>query len=358
MRVFVTGATGVLGRRLVADLADRGHEVVGLARDDEGERLVAERGGRPFRGDLFDADSLAEGAEDADAIVHLATALPTETGTSAEDWERNDRVRLDGARASLAAADRAGVDHVLTHGVVWAYRNDDGSAIDEGAEPNTDRTTASAVELESLFDDADVATTVLRYGWLYGPESGQFRTMARNVLSGDLPVVGDGLLGRGDTTVSLLHTADAARAMAEAVEREATGVYHVVDDEPVTTADFFAEFADLLAADDPGRVPGWLAKFFVGGDMVRFLTNDFPADAERFRREVGWEPTYPTYREGLAATVQSWLDDGTLVVDGDGYAWASEVTTHYECRECGRHYAANDRTCPNCDATNERPVSS
>jgi nucleoside-diphosphate-sugar epimerase len=361
MRVFITGATGVLGTRLVAELAARGHEPVGLARDDAGARRVEDRGGTAATADLFDTESLVDAAGDADAVVHAATKLPSDPPTDAADWEANDRVRLEGGRHALAAAARVDADRFLTHSVVWAYRNPDGSHVAETASPNTDRTTASAVELEELVRERGAEhgldTSILRYGWLYGPGSGQFRSIAENLLAGDLPVIGDGLTGRrGETVISPIHAADAARAMASAVEADATGVWHVVDDEPVSTDAFFGEFARLLRVDEPGRIPGWLARFFVGEDMVRFLSNSFPASNDRFAADVDWEPRYPTYRDGLAATVETWLADGRLVTTPDGYEWGEDVPTQYQCRNCGRHFAANTRTCPHCDSRNQRPM--
>ena len=162
---------------------------------------------------------------------------------------------------------------------------------------------------------------------------------------------------RGETTVPLLHTADAARAMASAVEADASGVWYVVDDEPASTDEFFGEFARLLGVDEPGRVPGWLARLLVGRDTVRFLTNSFPTTNDRSVDAVGWEPEYPTYREGLESTVESWLADGRLVVTADGHAWGDDVASRHQCRNCGRQFEADARTCPHCDSPNGRRVA-
>lgn len=363
MKVFITGATGVFGTRLVDELANRGHEPVGLVRDNDGAQLVEQHGGIPVKGDLFDVDSLADAAGNADVVVHAATSLPTKTKTEAEDWEQNDRVRVEGGKSALEAAARINADQFLTHTVVWAFRNEDGSLIDQDAAPNTDRTTASVVDVEQAVQEAGrkhgFDTSILRYGWFYGPDSRQMHNIAENLLADDLPVIGDGLTGRrGETTISLIHTEDAARAMASAIEADASGVWNVVDNEPVSTDEFFAEFAQLLDVDEPGRIPGWLAKFFVGEDMVRFLTNSFPVSNDRFVDEVGWEPKYSTHREGLEMIVNTWLEDGCLVVTDDGYAWGENVSSQYQCRNCGRHFEANTRACPHCDSANQWPITS
>ena len=324
MRTFVAGATGVIGRRLVERLADRGHEAVGLVRDDEGAALVEARGGTARRGDMLEPDTLAPAVRDADAVVNAATAIPVKDKPTDADWARNDRVRVEGTRNLVAAAD-ASVERFLFPSVAWVARQPDGSRFDEDAERHPDRATRSAAVAEDLLRDAaserGFDATVLRLGFLYAPDAGHTRQMGEGLLSGDLPVVGGGPLGRRDAALSLLHADDAAAAFVEAIEGNVTGLYHVVDDRPVTAADFFAAFAAALDAPEPRRVPRWLARFFVGEEQANLLTKPFPTDADRFRRDAGWEPAYPTYEEGLAQVVATWEDGGTVRETATGYEW-------------------------------------
>lgn len=102
------------------------------------------------------------------------------------------------------------------------------------------------------------------------------------------------------------------------------GLYHVVDEEPVTTAALLRALADRLDAPAPRRIPAWLAKHFAGRAGVRLLTSPMPTTAEPFRREFGWEPRYPTYRDGLDAVVERWREGGTLGKTGDGYEWRGD----------------------------------
>ncbi|SDR40511.1 NAD-dependent epimerase/dehydratase family protein [Natronobacterium texcoconense] len=337
MRVFVTGATGVLGHRLVERLTDRGHDVVGLVRDDHGAELVADRGGRPHRGDVLEPETL-ERAADADAIVHAATAIPTEPNPSADDWERNDRVRLQGARNLLAVAGDD-VESFYFPSVVWVARQPDGSAFDEESTRHPDRTTRSAVAVEDLLEETsrshDFDATVLRCGYLYAPDGANARRLGRTLLSGELRIVGGGVLGRRDAELSVLHAADAARAFVAAIEAGVNGTYHVVDEERVTFASFVAAFADLLEVPMPGRVPAWLARFAVGEDFVRLVTNPMPTSAERFRRDAGWEPSYPTYREGIRDVVATWQETDAVRVTGDGYEWAGSTVGRRRSRVDG-----------------------
>lgn len=327
MKVFVTGATGVLGHRLVERLADRGHDVVGLARDGDGEELVEARGGTAHRGDVLEPDTLAGAIDDPDAVVHAATAIPTKTKPADEDWARNDRVRLEGAR-NLIEVHGDATDEFLFPSVVWIARQPDGSPFDEDAERHPDRATRSAARVEDLLEAAGAEhgfdATVLRCGFFYSPDAAHVRQFGRQLLEGDLPVLGGGLLGRRDAELSFLHADDAALAFADAVEADATGLYHVVDDRPVAAAAFVAELADLLDAPEPSRLPGWLARFFVGTVTAEMLTSPMPTTSERFRAAVGWEPTYPTYREGLAQVVETWRNDGTLRETADGYEWVGD----------------------------------
>lgn len=356
MKVFIAGATGVLGHRLVGRLADRGHEVHGLVRDDDGADLVEAHGGTPRRGDVLELETLNRAIDDdVEAIVHAATYFPVKMKPTEEDWAKNDRIRLEGAK-NLVAAVGPSLDQFVFPSVVWVARRPDGSFFDERAPRNPDRGTKSAAETESYLEQAagsrDFDTAILRTGFYYGPDAGHTQFWARKLIDGDMPIVGGGLLGREDAQMCFLHLDDAACAFATAVHEQVRGLYHVVDEKPVTGADFFSEFADLLGAPDPGRIPAWLARLFVGKVNAKGFTSPYPTTNSRFRRETEWEPEYPTYREGLAAVVDTWLEEEQLVVTPEGFQWGEDIPTRYQCRSCGRHFHVNSRACPNCAAEN------
>ena len=333
MRPFIAGATGVIGRRLVERLADRGHDVIGLVRDEEGAALIETLGGTPRYGDVLEPDMLVPAMAGADTVVAAQTALPVKDKPTDADWARNDRVRVEGTRNLVAASDES-VERFLFPSIVWVARQPDGSAFDERAERHPDRATKSAADVEDILHDAasehGFDITILRLGFLYAPDAGHTHQMAEQLLSGDLPTVGGGPLGRRDAELSLLHADDAAQAFVDAIEANATGLYHVIDDQPVTVADFFLAFAAELGAPKPGRIPGWLARFFVGKEQVNVLTKPFPTDADRFRQDVGWEPTYPTYREGLARIIETWENDGAIRKTTSGYEWVGRQTTRQQ----------------------------
>jgi nucleoside-diphosphate-sugar epimerase len=328
MRVFIAGATGVLGKRLVAECVDRGHDVVGLARDDRGEAVVAERGATPFRGDVLDRESLIDGAADCDVLVHAATKIPTDMNPDEEAWAKNDRVRREGAENLVAAAGAVDADRVLMQSVVWVARQPDGNKFDEDAEPHPDRTTQSAVDAERIVadgaDEHGYDPVVLRGGYFYAADSAHTRMMAERLLARRLPVVGRGLLGRRDATLSFVHVDDAARAFAAAVEGDATGTYHVVDDDPATYARFLETLADRLDAPSPIRVPRWLVEFVLDDDLLRLLTEPMPTSNDRFERDFDWEPAYPSIDSGFDVVVDTWKENGTIRETASGYEWAGE----------------------------------
>lgn len=315
----------MLGTRLVSLLTDRGHEVVGLVRDDAGERAVLERGGEPHRGDLLEPETLPDGVEGADVVVHAATAIPVDVRTTAEDWAATDRLRREGTRNLLDAAEAAGADRYLQQSVCWVARRPDGSHFDGGSEPHPSRTEQAALDGERITSErcsaAGMDLGVLRGGLFYSHDAGHTRLYAGQLLDGFFPVVGTGLLGRGDAVLSHCHVDNAASAFAAVAEADATGTWHVVDDEPASWADFVAALAERLGRDPPRRMPAWLARFVVGKDGVRLLTKDMPTSNEKLRREVGWEPPISDYREGLDQVVERWREDGTIVETASGYGW-------------------------------------
>lgn len=330
MRVFIAGATGVLGRRLVDRCAERGYEVIGLARDAAGEQLIRERGGKPYRGDVLDQEGLLAAVESADAIVNAVSKVPVDTDPDEDQWERNDRVRRAGTENLLSAAEAWGVDRFIQSSVVWVARQPDGSEFDEESPPNPDASVESAFDAEEMALEAakegDFDSVVLRCGYFYSPDAAHTRLFARRLIDGKLPIVGTGMTGRGDATLSFCHVDDAAAAYLAAIEGDATGRFHVVDDDPATFARFLEEFADRLGASSPTRVPASMAKFVVGENVLRLITESMPTTNEKFRNTFGWEPQYSTVEDGLTQAVEEWIGTGMLAESDDGYEWVGEST--------------------------------
>lgn len=311
MKAFVAGATGVLGWRLVEQFTDAGHDVVGLTRGDEGDAVVKEHGGQPVRGDILDPDTLFHAVDDdVDVIVHAATAIPTSANPSRDEWAVNDRIRREGAEHLVDIAGDINAERFLMQSIVWVARPPDGSPFDESSEPHPNRITQSALDAErtvtSRAGELGYDPVVLRGGWFYAADTAHTRQIGERVETGDMPIIGGGMLGRKDAPISFIHVDDMASAFLAAAEGEATGTFHVVHDEPTSFADFLTEFADRLGAPKPSRVPGWLARFTVGKPFVRLMTRPMRTSNAKLREAFNWRPIYPTVQDGLDQVVEEW----------------------------------------------------
>jgi nucleoside-diphosphate-sugar epimerase len=315
MKVFIAGATGVLGRRLVRQFRERGHGAVGLVRSAEGEQTVRSLEGEPRRGDLFDSDSLARAAEGCDVVIHAATAIPTRPRTGPADWAMNDRIRREGTRALARAAGMAGARIYLQQSIVWVARPPDGSSFDESCPVQPHPLYNSAAEGEQIAREAGARqgfqVMVLRFGGFYSADAAHSRMLAEGLARRRLPIVGS-----GGAVMALIHSDDAAGAFVSAAEAGHAGLWHVVDDYPVSVAELLRTLAQKLCAPTPRRVPVWLARLVAGKTAVEYFTTSTRTSNQKFKDEVGWKPRFPTIREGLEEVVAAWRAVGFLGAAG------------------------------------------
>jgi nucleoside-diphosphate-sugar epimerase len=311
MKIFIAGATGNLGRNLVRHLRAGGHTVVGLARTAEGEALLRTLGAESRQADLFDSDALARAVEGAEVVIHAATAIPLKDQGKPQSWAINDRIRRAGTAALTAVAAQIGARVYLQQSVVAAVRSPDGRPFDESAPPSPDMTTQSALEGEEIAlaagARAGFAVGVLRCGWFYGPDAPHIRWMGEQLRKRRLP-----LIGAGDGLQALLHIEDAASAFATAALGSQTGIWHVVDDQPVALKTFLGDFARHLGARPPVHLPVWLARWLVDEATLTVFTASTQTANGQFRQAFGWSPRFPTYREGLEQIIAAWRKEGFL----------------------------------------------
>lgn len=304
MKIFIAGATGVLGRGLIRQFRARGHHVLGLVRSQQGEQTVRSLGGESRQADLFDADSLSHAAEGADVVIHAATSIPVKSRLKPGDFLVNDRIRRDGTRALTACAAKIGARHYLQQSIVWLARPQDGSAFDESSKPQPDAVSLSALDAENISREAGersgFGVSVLRCGMFYGPDAAHTRFMADGLRKRRLPIIGS-----GDAILSCLHVEDAATAFVTASEACQRGLWHVVDDEPVTVKEMLTYFAARLGAPTPRHVPVWLARLVAGHYATSFFTNSIRTSNAKFRHDLGWSPRFPTYRERIDQIVKN-----------------------------------------------------
>lgn len=305
MQIFIAGATGVLGRRLVQEFTARGHTVIGLARDERGARIVESAGGVGRVADLFDADALARIAGGSDTVIHAATAIPKKHRLRAGHWTLNDRIRRDGTLALTRCASFIGAETYLQQSVAWVNRPPGGEFFDEGSPPQPDEVTRSAWDGENIAREAGDAygftVSVLRCGSLYAADAWHTRMLGVGLRTRTIPLLDDGA-----ASWSCLHADDAATAFVAAVEQPRAGVWHVVDNEPVRVRDFLGYFADRLGSARPRNAPTWLVRLLAGQGTVKFFASSTITSNRRFRAEFGWAPRYPTYREGIDQIVAEW----------------------------------------------------
>jgi nucleoside-diphosphate-sugar epimerase len=300
MKVLVAGATGSVGSRLVPQLVERGHEVVGTSRSTaSGDRLRA-LGATPVVLDVLDPGETRDVVASAkpDAIVHEATALAGKNDLKHfdESFAGTNRLRTAGTDNLLAAARENGVTRVVAQSYAgWPYAREGGPVKSESdpldPEPVPEmRETLDAIEyLERRVTDA--GGTVLRYGGLYGaPDDVQVELVRRR----RFPIVGD-----GGGVWSFVHLDDAASATVLAVEQGEAGIYNVVDSDPAPVSEWLPALAEAVRAKPPRRVPRWLARLVAGDVGVVLMTEVRGASNAKARRDLGWTLRHPSWREGF-----------------------------------------------------------
>lgn len=307
MRVFVAGATGVLGRPLVRALAAAGHEVTGTTRSPDRLALVEADGGQGVVCDALDATAVHAAVTGArpEVVVHQLTALPPRVAQMRRGSPDTDRLRTEGTRHLLDAARAAGTRRLIAESIAMVYAPVGPSVVGEDAPVQTDApgplgvTLRAVAELERTVTSADgIEGVALRYGSLYGPGTWYARDgdLATQIRKRRMPIVGG-----GGGLSSFLHVDDAAAATVLALDNGAPGIYNVADDAPTSYAEYLPVLASLLGARPPLRVPGWLLRPVLGAVALNGLTAQRGAANAKVRRELGWTPAYASWRDGFAA---------------------------------------------------------
>lgn len=311
MRVFLAGATGAVGRGLVPALVAAGHEVTGMTRTPAKAVALEDAGARVVIADALDADSVRTAVADArpDVVVNQLTDLAT-LGSNMRRFdsyfEVTNRLRTEGNDHLLAAARAAGARRFLAQSFGgWPYARDGASvkAEDEPLDPDPAKGMraihAAIVHLEDAVTGAEgIEGLVLRYGFFYGPgtsiaaapDGAQVEAVRKRAL----PVIGDGA-----GIWSFTHIDDAVAATALAVDRGAAGLYNVVDDEPAPVSEWLPALADAVGAKPPRHVPRWLGRLGGGPAAVAMMCQIRGAANGKAKRELGWTPRWPTWRDGF-----------------------------------------------------------
>ncbi|HEX3335654.1 MAG TPA: NAD(P)-dependent oxidoreductase [Jatrophihabitans sp.] len=303
MRIFIAGAGGAIGRRLVPQLVQAGHDVVATTRSTAKLDMLAELGADSLIMDGLDPVAVGEGVAKAepDVVVHQMTALAS-MGTNLRRFDRDfavtNRLRTLGTDHLLAAASAAGVPRLIAQSYAgWPNARTGGPIKTESDEldprpPRDQSQTLAAIgHLEAAVLAAPIDGVVLRYGSLYGP--GASDLIADVVRKRRMPII-----GAGSGVWSMCHVDDAASATVAAVSR-GSGVYNIVDDEPAPVAEWLPFLADALGAKPPMRVPAWVGRLAGGEAAVSLMTQVRGAANAKAKRELGWYPRWATWRDGF-----------------------------------------------------------
>jgi len=308
MKVFVAGGSGAMGRRLVPQLVGAGYEVVAMTRHESNASWLQQIGASAAIADALDRQSVRDAVKQAqpEVVIHQLTAL---TGAKSfknfdKEFAVTNRLRTQGTDYLLEAARAAGVRRFVAQSYGnWNYERT-GTGMKTEHDPFDPHPPANQVEslkairyLEHAVLNADgIEGVALRYGNFYGPGTGLDLDgdIVAQVRKRRLPIVGDGA-----GVWSFIHMDDAATAAIAALERGASGVYNVTDDQPARVAEWLPALAEAVGAKPPRRVPVWLGRIAAGEVGVSMMTQIRGTSNAKVKRELGWTPRYPSYREGF-----------------------------------------------------------
>ena len=309
MKVLVAGATGALGRQLVPQLVARGHEVYGMTRTQSKVDAVRAMGATPLVADALDPEAVAAAVaqSEPEVIVHQLTALSGSIDMRHfdRDFAVTNRLRSEGTDHLLAAGRAVGVKRFVAQSFAgWPFARTGGPVKSEDAPLDSDppeglrQTLAAIRHLEEAVTGATwTEGVVLRYGGFYGPGTslGPDGEHLELIRKRGFPVVGG-----GEGVWSFVHIEDAAEATVAAVEHGSRGIYNVVDDEPAPVAEWLPAIAESVGAKRPRKVPRWLGRLLAGEVATVMMTEVRGASNEKAKRELGWRPGHPSWRQGLA----------------------------------------------------------
>jgi nucleoside-diphosphate-sugar epimerase len=309
MRVFVAGASGAIGRPLIRKLVAVGHEVTGTTRKEEGAAAIREAGARAAICDCLDPAAVEDAVTAAapEAIVNELTSLPKDYDLRTIDYEPTNRLRVDGGRNLISAGRKVGARRFVIQSFGAVYEPEGGWIKDEEAPTFRQPPGKFASGLEAILTSEREAVEAegmeglaLRYGQFYGPGTyfDHGGAIAEQVQKRRFPQV-----GKGSGVFSFIHVDDAADATVAAVVRGAPGIYNIGDDDPAPISEWLPVYAEAIGAKRPFRVPTFLARWIAGRAVVVMSTALRGLSSQKAKRELGWQPAHPSWRQGFAESL-------------------------------------------------------
>lgn len=303
MRIFVAGATGVLGQPAVKLLVAAGHEVRGTARGDEKSQLLRSLGAEPVAVDLYDANAVKAAVAGSEAVIHMATKIPPLMKMRSRGaWKENDRLRREATKNLVDGALAAGAQTFIAESITFVYADGGDRWLDENSPMKLAWSALdSTLDLEretQRFGEGGGKAVVLRFGLFYAPFAAStidsVKMMKRRMF---------GVIGKGDNYFSSIHVDDAAAALVAALNAP-SGTYNIVEDNPMSQADYATTCAEELHLPKPRKFPRWLGKLVMGGP-ANYILNSTRVSNKKFKEATGWAPKYPSVREGFREVAET-----------------------------------------------------
>ena len=300
MKIVVTGATGVIRRRLLPLLIEAGHDVTAVVHSPAKAGAIVRKGVTVVAPDLFDRALLFPLMVGKDAVVNLATHIPSSSLAMflPGAWRENDRIRRIASANLVDAALEGGVQHFIQESFAFAYPDQGERWIDESVAFAPSRHSRSVVDAEHAalrFAGGGAAGIILRFGAFYGPDAMQVHEMVKYLHKGYAV-----LPGAAHAFISSVSHDDAASAVVAALGLQ-SGAYNVVDDEPLRHREFFDTLAAALGLEPPTLPPSWVGTLM--GSIGEAMARSLRISNRKLRENSAWRPRYPSVREGWPATI-------------------------------------------------------
>jgi nucleoside-diphosphate-sugar epimerase len=304
MNIFIAGGTGAIGRVLVPLLVNAGHKVVALTRSADRASKLQQMGAAPVVGDVYDEVRLARlvAESEAEVVIHQLTAFGAKDG---DPYAETIRVRTEGTRNLISAARAARARRFIAQSISFMCSPFGSGLTDEetplylDARPTVRALAEAVASLErQTLDSKGMSSTVLRYGWFYGPGTSYDPddSIPRAIRKGTMPIV-----GAGAGTYSFINLRDAATATVKILTHEASGIYNIVDDSPVRLSEWLPFAAKLLDAPAPVHMDETLARQSLGDMRVYYMNEQRGSSNAKAKREFDWQPIFPSWRTGFEA---------------------------------------------------------
>ena len=293
MKIFVTGATGVIGYRVIPKLIKAGHQVTGVTRTDQKAAVLREWGASPVQVDIFDKAALVPALTGHEVVANLATNVPPlEKAMEPTAWDMHDRIRNEASVCLTRAAAEAGCQTFIQESITFPYADKGAEWIEETDVDNCPVEMASSRVAEKQadwFTQNGGRGVVLRFALFYANDSSHTQEFQAAIRAGQSPFLGD-----PTSYMSHIHAEDAASAVVFALTAPG-GIYNVAEDEPLTRHELANTIAEIEGVAPPappepmqGEIPG----------SLEALMRSQRISNKRFKQVTGWSPQYPSVREG------------------------------------------------------------